>query len=632
MFRRITQAIFMSEFNTPTKIIFSIGSGILAAVFCNLGFKIVIDTTSIDLPWSVVFPAIISMAFGWRYGLLAGLSGGVYFPFILWAEDGWANVTTAIEYLLLYTALGATNITTTGWWINNRIYKIILVLIGYNIMNISYDFFLFNRMLSLNPAFWEPNSITWLTPDIVLGFGVKDGINIFTIVLLSETLLCLPAFRRLLGIRSNETMSGNHKIFLVSILIPFVIWFMFIGLGYWLLRDNKALQYEHKSFALFVIILNGLLVSRLLCYFNENRLLVTQKLNVSETKYKRLFENVQDVFFQLQPDGQITDISPSILKLSEYSPHELAKSNNKPSINIGINSSEVLNTVIDKGEILDYETELYTKSGIRKIISINAQLIPESNHQSAHIDGTLRDITERKKYQQEVVEKNEKLRIQNKELEQFAYIASHDLQEPLQNLLSVSKLMQLEFQVQDSSQKQYLSFIEQSTFRMKSLIYGLMEYYRIGQEVEQTTIDLNELVKQILSEFEPLIELQKTNITIGKLPVLTTGQRELKLLFSNLIHNALKFNKADRNAELSISSFTGDNFYHFKIQDNGIGIDDKNKDKIFMVFKRLNNRDEYEGLGIGLAQSKKIINLLGGKIWYESKVGSGTTFHFTIPF
>jgi len=381
-----------------------------------------------------------------------------------------------------------------------------------------------------------------------------------------------------------------------------------------------------------VITLNGLLVSRLLCYFNENRLLVKQKLNESETKYKRLFENVHDVFFQLQPDGQIIDISPSIKKLSGYNPTEIIKSNAFQNINLGINSPEILKIITDKGEILDFETELCTKAGTWKIISINAQIIPESNQQSAHIDGTLRDITERKKYQLEVVDKNEKLRIQNKELEQFAYITSHDLQEPLQNLLSVSRLMQQELNTTDSTQKQYLSFIEQSTSRMKSLIHALMEYYRIGKDAELTSIDLNILAKEILDEYRPLIEQHKADINIGKLPVVKAYQHELKLLFSNLIHNAIKFSKPELAPEINITCTKEIEQYHFRIQDNGIGIEEKDKEKIFVVFKRLNNRTSYEGLGIGLAHCKKIITILGGKIWFESRPGEGTTFHFTIPF
>ncbi len=240
----------MSTLRVQAKILIAVACGILSWVFCPYGLQVNIGDTSIDILWSTLFPVITAMAFGWCYGLIAGLTGGVFFPFRLWPEDGWANVSTALEYLLLYTALGATKSEGFLRFIPNRIIKIAVVLLVYNLINFSYDLFWFNPILNLNPTFWSTDYITWLPPDLILSFGVKDGINVLTLVFASEILLRLPSVRKLIGLRREPKMRENHKIFFISILIPLFIWVSFIVLAHWLLRDDNALQHEHKSFAL----------------------------------------------------------------------------------------------------------------------------------------------------------------------------------------------------------------------------------------------------------------------------------------------------------------------------------------------------------------------------------------------
>jgi light-regulated signal transduction histidine kinase (bacteriophytochrome) len=241
--------------------------------------------------------------------------------------------------------------------------------------------------------------------------------------------------------------------------------------------------------------------------------------------------------------------------------------------------------------------------------------------------------------EQKVAERTKQLLANNKELafhlneiEQFTYIASHDLQEPLRTLISFSKLLNGSYSANlTENQLKFLSFINDSATRMQNLVKGLMEYSMLGKEKVKTDVNCNKILEEVISDMSESISSSNATITIGNLPIINGYSTELRLLFQNLINNALKFGKKDVPPQIKISSERKSGDWLFSIQDNGIGIDIKDKDKIFVIFKRMHNRDEYEGSGIGLAHCKKIVELHGGSIWIESTPGIGSLFMFTIP-
>ncbi len=219
----------------------------------------------------------------------------------------------------------------------------------------------------------------------------------------------------------------------------------------------------------------------------------------------------------------------------------------------------------------------------------------------------------------------------NKELEQYAYVASHDLQEPLETISSFVGLMNIKYQDQlDDRGKKYLGFIVQATLRMKRLVTELLEYSRVGKKENFATINLNELLQSVVTDLKDLIEKNNARIEYSKLPALSANETELKQLFQNLISNAIKFRKKDTSPLIVISSEKKESCWQFELKDNGIGIDKKFHERIFTIFQRLHNRSEYEGTGIGLALCKKIVEIHGGNIWVESEAGNGSTFYFTI--
>ena len=219
----------------------------------------------------------------------------------------------------------------------------------------------------------------------------------------------------------------------------------------------------------------------------------------------------------------------------------------------------------------------------------------------------------------------------NKELEQFAYVASHDLQEPLRTIASFVDLLQTQYGNQlDEKGSMYIKYVRQSSERMRNLITDLLNYSRIGKKADPLPVDCNELLQAIRVDLTAVITETGAQLNIGKLPVLNAYETELKQLFQNLIVNAIKFRKKEVAPVVTISARDEGYYWRFAVQDNGIGIAEKHKERIFTIFHRLHNQSEYAGTGIGLAICRKIAELHGGVIWVESTPGEGSTFYFTI--
>jgi PAS domain S-box-containing protein len=246
--------------------------------------------------------------------------------------------------------------------------------------------------------------------------------------------------------------------------------------------------------------------------------------------------------------------------------------------------------------------------------------------------GIVQDITERKQYEEEREQLLTRVLRSNKELEQFAYIASHDLQEPLRTVASFTRLLEKRYADKlDSDAKEFIHFAMDGALRMQKLIDDLLTYSRVGsQDNPFKPSDCNHLLDQAISNLRVAIEENHAVITRNNLPTINCNSLQMVQLFQNLIGNAIKFHSADI-PQIHISAEHKDDEWLFSIQDNGIGIDPQYKDRIFKIFQRLHSRDEYPGTGIGLALCMKIVELHNGKIWMESELGKGATFYFSLP-
>jgi ligand-binding sensor domain-containing protein/signal transduction histidine kinase len=267
-----------------------------------------------------------------------------------------------------------------------------------------------------------------------------------------------------------------------------------------------------------------------------------------------------------------------------------------------------------------------------RVNAINTQkiLLEEKVQQQTY--QLLKSAEEEHKARMEAEQANIYLERKNKELEQFAYVASHDLQEPLRTTSSFVQLLREKYYGKlDEKADKYLNYILDSSDRMKLLIKSLLDYSRIGNKRELEQVDCNKTLQEVLADLGVAISDARANIQHESLPVVNGYPTELKQLFQNLIINAVKFRKKDVRPLIKISAEKIKDNWEFAFEDNGIGIDEKYSEKIFNIFQRLHTRAEYEGSGIGLANCKKIVELHNGKIWVESTVGEGSIFNFTLP-
>jgi PAS domain S-box-containing protein len=242
------------------------------------------------------------------------------------------------------------------------------------------------------------------------------------------------------------------------------------------------------------------------------------------------------------------------------------------------------------------------------------------------------DITERKQAERAKEEFTLELRRSNAELEQFAYIASHDLQEPLRMVASYTELLGERYKGKlDDKADKYIGYAVDGARRMQLLIRALLDYARVSSQAKplQPT-DSAAVLATVLQSMGKAIEGSQAEVVFGQLPTVMADELQLGQVFQNLIGNALKFHGAN-HPRVEVTIDPSGEMWQFSFADNGIGIEKESSGRIFQMFQRLHTREEYEGTGIGLTVAKRIVERHGGKIWFDSVPGQGTTFHFTIP-
>ncbi|MRI00347.1 GHKL domain-containing protein [Kriegella sp. EG-1] len=258
-------------------------------------------------------------------------------------------------------------------------------------------------------------------------------------------------------------------------------------------------------------------------------------------------------------------------------------------------------------------------AGMLKLIKRKEKIITEKNETILN--------NANKKLDEKVAE----LKIKNKELAQITYIVSHDLQEPLNTITSFTQLLRNEFNNKlNAEATMYLNFVSEASARMRNLINDVLDHSRIGAKKEVSNIDLNGVLDDLQKDLYATINKTQAAINIEPLPKIKGYAMDIRLLFQNLITNAIKFKKPEVKPEITISAEEKFDHFQFTIKDNGIGIAEEHQKKIFSIFQRLHSNKEYEGTGIGLAHCKKIVELHQGTISVFSKPNQGSNFVFTI--
>jgi signal transduction histidine kinase len=243
-----------------------------------------------------------------------------------------------------------------------------------------------------------------------------------------------------------------------------------------------------------------------------------------------------------------------------------------------------------------------------------------------------REVAERAAAETALRDKTDALGRSNAELEQFAYVASHDLQEPLRMVSSYVQLFERRYAAQvDEQAKKYIDYAVEGAKRMQALIGGLLEFSRVGRIDEPFgPVDTGAALDQALLNLRSAVEESHAVVTRGALPTVTGHAGRLAQVFQNLIANAVKFRRPDQPPSIHVAAVPRRDDWLFSVKDNGIGIEPQYLERIFVIFQRLHTRAEYPGTGIGLSICKKVIEHHGGRIWVESELGAGATFHFTL--
>ncbi len=350
----------------------------------------------------------------------------------------------------------------------------------------------------------------------------------------------------------------------------------------------------------------------------------------SESKFSNMFHKNPAAITLSDSEGRYIDINESFSKLTGYEYDELI---GHTSTELNITNSEERKQYLNRFKYEDSpdpsEFRIRTKSGEKRIVINNSELI-QLDHKINYITFAY-DITERKQYEEKLESLTDELKRSNDELQRFAYVSSHDLQEPLRMVTSFTQLLERRYKNKlDKDADEYIEFIVEGAKRMKMLIDDLLIFSRLNNNViKYENVNIKTILDTILLNLQATIDETSTQITHDPLPLVNGDPLRLVQVFQNLISNSIKFNNK-KIPKIHITAKNEGNQWLFKVSDNGIGIDSRHQEKIFTIFQRLHTRQEYEGTGIGLAIVKKIIQQNGGHIWAKSKLNKGTEFYFTI--
>ena len=363
---------------------------------------------------------------------------------------------------------------------------------------------------------------------------------------------------------------------------------------------------------------------------------MADELSKSENKFRKILESAPDAMVIVNRDGIIRLINSQTESLFQYKREEVLGKTVEMLIPGGSHQAHASHResffADPKVRSMGIGLELFGKRKDGNEFPVEISLSPFDTEEGIWVSAAIRDITEKKRDHEALREYADKLKASNSNLEQFAYVASHDLQEPLRTITSyVSLLQEKHHNDSDEESSLFMNFVVEAAERMKLLIRELLMYSRIGKDQRTENIDCNEVVEDVLRDMDLLITENKADVIVYKLPVIRAGKVELNQLFLNLIGNAIKYCKPDVAPKIEIAAERQAANWLFSIKDNGIGIDEAYSERIFIIFQRLHNQHEYSGTGIGLATCRKIVELHGGKIWLKSQPGEGSTFYFTFP-
>lgn len=470
--------------------------------------------------------------------------------------------------------------------------------------------------------------------------------------------------------------SQNLGSYLLRRFLPVVI-ILPVLLGWlWLVGENLGYYDPAFGYALYtistILFLTAFLwyVSHSINVIDIRREKMELELKMSNSYNRSLIESNLDALFSIDPQGIITDVNSSTEKITGFPRDILIGTNFSSYFTSPEKARAVYQRVFNRGSVRDYRLDIKNKEDSTPVL-YNANIQNNEYGEPIGVLASARDITELRKAQLElnnykdnlekqIDERTKELEITNKELkneiaerkiaeikmerlmgelkrsnrelQQFAYVASHDLQEPIRMVASFTQLLERRYKGRlDDDADDFIKFIVEGATRMQHLIEDLLTYSRVTTSAEPfNKIDLEDVFKESIANLKLMIDETNAEITHDPLPRVSADRSQIIQLFQNLLGNSMKF-KGKEDPKIHISVNRDDYSWVFEFADNGIGISPDHQERIFRVFQRLHTREEYPGTGIGLAVCEKIVQRHGGRIWIESKPGEGAKFFFTLP-
>jgi PAS domain S-box-containing protein len=597
----------------------------------------------------LALPLIVSLAWGWPYGLLSATLGmGCQTQWFLRMPHTEWQTSITIPMMTLW-------VVWHGWCAERKKKDRFPALnpywaeIPFRIVHWIVLATLLHWTLHIHPPVWAKDENHW---SFIRFLSVEKTLNAYFAILLADVVLNFGPVRKIFGLRQRLGQITTGYVISGALLFGLLFWVIDGLVDYYKFREHlRFLIFKSPESVLDSILLKvsspdlfartafvstcligGLLVSRLL----RKQLEGEAALRRSEIRYRRLHETMRDAFVQLDMSGRMVDFNHAYQEMTGYGEEALRRMRELDLIPSKWHAAEtdtVRTQVIPKGRSEVYEKEYIRADGNVFPVELRTFLIRDEEQRPIGMWSIVRDITERKQMEREREKVMIALTQSNEDLKQFAYVASHDLQEPLRMVASYTQLLAERYgdQLDDKAHK-FIAYAVDGASRMQTLILDLLAFSRVETRAQPfKSVDAQSALGAAIVNLKAVIDETGSLVTTDDLPQVRADESQLTMVFQNLINNGIKFQNERHPAHIHVSAQPQNGCWCFSVQDNGIGIDAKYKDKIFLVFQRLHTRSEYPGTGIGLALCKRIIDRHGGRIWFESSPGQGTTFFFTIP-
>ncbi len=590
-----------------------------------------------------VFPMVVAQAWGWRFGLISATLGlGCQTLWFLWIpQSGWGTLVAVPPFTLWIVWHGwcAEHAKKKNWLKLNRY----VLEIPFRLCHCLVLYTAYRWAFRLNPPPWSPQSSAAMPPlPLIHLTALETVITGYIVLLIADVLLSLGPVRRIFALEKGPGQITTGYVISAAVLFGLFFWVIDGLVDYYKfsehlrflifrgpenILDSIALNvsspdlFARVSFVMMCLI-GGLLVSNLL----RKQLVVEESLKNERERFYTLMESMPAFVCLLAPDYKIHYANQRFQELcgaldGRFCYQVMAQR---------VTPCEPCPTfrLFSESGSLDWE---WTNPGNGRTYQIYGYAFKDIEGAPLVLELGV-DITERKQAEQERERALAGLQRSNEDLRQFAYVASHDLQEPLRMVSSYTQLLSERYRDQlDEKANKFIHYAVDGAVRMQALIQDLLVFSRVDTRgADLKTVDAHGALGKAIANLKTVIEENDALVTTGDLPCVMADEIQLAQVFQNLISNGIKFRRKVP-PRISVSAHRKDQCWLFSVKDNGIGIESKYKNKIFIIFQRLHTRSEYPGTGIGLALCKRIIERHNGTIWFESDLERGTIFFFTLP-